>query len=81
MLAETWLLIALILTGAALVVVHCILIWTALRASDLDWRWRALAFIPVLALPAAWKAGYRVWPIVWGVLLVGYAVLRVVAGG
>ncbi|MEM9194892.1 MAG: hypothetical protein AAGF12_37280 [Myxococcota bacterium] len=81
MVAETWLLLSLVVIGASFLVVHGIVLFVTLRAEDLEPRWKGAALIPFLTPAMAWKAGYRVWPIVWGALLIAYLVLRLVSGG
>ncbi len=73
---EAWLLLAWVLVGAALLVVHVVVVWLSLRAKSLRLTTRLLALVPPIAPGIAWVAGRRVAPVLWGVLLVTYVVLR-----
>ena len=71
------LLLAIVLVGAAVLVAHLAILLRALRSS-LPGKWKLLALIPVVTPVASWRGGARVGPILWGVLLVAYVVLRIV---
>jgi hypothetical protein len=66
------------LVGAAWLVLHLLVVWQAMRASELAWHKRLLALVPPAAPAVAWAGGRRVAPAVWGILLVIYVVLRLV---
>lgn len=77
MTANAWLLLSWVLAGAAVLVAHAVVLAQALRAPELDGRWRAAALLlPPAAPVAAWVAGRRVAPVLWLALVVLYAVLR-----
>ena len=73
---EAWLLLSWTLIGAAWLVVHVVTVWLSLRAADLRLRLRLVALLPPAAPVVAWVAGRRVAPVLWGGLLLAYAVLR-----
>lgn len=78
MSGHAWLLVAWIVVGAAVLIVHAVVlaqVWVHARA--LDWRWKLAALVPVFAPIAAWIDGRRVAPILWLLLVAGYAGLRV----
>lgn len=79
MTGEAWLLLALVLVGAAFLVVHVANLWAGLRASNLAWGWRLLALVPPATPAVAWAAGRRVAPALWGAILVAYLALRLAA--
>lgn len=66
------------LVGAAWLVLHVLVVWQAMRASELAWRHRLVALVPPAAPAVAWAGGRRVAPVVWAILLVVYVVLRLV---
>ena len=77
MSGHAWLLIAWIVVGAAVLIVHAVVlaeVWV--HARKLDWRWKLGALVPVVAPIAAWIDGRRVAPLVWLVLVVIYFGLR-----
>jgi hypothetical protein len=74
--ARAWLLLAWIVVGAAALTVHAVVFWLAIRARNVEWRWRAWAILPPIAPVIAWIDGRRVAPIVWLVLVATYAALR-----
>jgi hypothetical protein len=74
--ARVWLLLAWIVVGTAVLIVHALVVWRGVRAKQLSWTWRLLALVPPAAPVVAWRAGHRALPIVWGVLVIGYVVLR-----
>lgn len=76
MTPRAWLLIAWVLVGAAVLVVHAVVLWQCLTARSLPWRARIVALAPPLAPVVAWVAGRRVAPISWVVLVVAYVTLR-----
>jgi len=73
---EGWLLLSWVLAGAAWLVAHVAVVWLALSARELSTRLRLLSLLPPAAPVVAWVAGRRVAPVLWGVLLVTYAGLR-----
>lgn len=75
-----WVLIAWVLVGAAFIVVHMVALWQAIRAQQVAVRWRALALLPPATPVVAWMSGARTVPVLWGVILVAYVVLRVAGG-
>lgn len=77
MSGRAWLLIAWILVGAAVLIVHAVVlaqVWIHARA--IDRRWKLAALVPPLAPIAAWRDGRRAAPILWLVLVLSYAGLR-----
>lgn len=74
--SESWLLLSWIVAGAAFLVAHLVNVWQSLSAKALAVKWRVLSLVPPAAPAVAWAAGRRVAPVVWGVLLVTYVVLR-----
>lgn len=76
MSARGLLLLSWIAIGAAVLVVHAVVLWQVIRARELAWKWRALAIIPIAAPILAWRDKRRVAPIAWGVLVALYVVLR-----
>ena len=73
MTPKAWLLLSWIVVGTALLVVHVVVLFQALRG-DQKARWFAL--IPPAAPVFAWLHGARIVPIVWGLLLALYVGLR-----
>jgi len=73
---EGWLLLGWVLAGAAWLIVHVAVVWLALSERELSKRLRLLALLPPAAPVVAWAAGRRVAPVLWGVLLLTYAGLR-----
>lgn len=80
MTGEAWLLVTMVLVGAAWLVVHVVTLVQALRAEDLETRWRVLALVPPATPFVAWKGGKRIAPALWLGVLVCYVVLRIVGG-
>lgn len=76
MTPKLWLLIAWVLVGAVVLVVHAVVTWQGLSARSLSWRWRLAALAPPLAPFVAWFAGRRVAPILWAVSIAVYVTLR-----
>lgn len=76
MTAHAWLLLSWVLTGAAVLVVHAVVLVQAVGARELAWRWRIAALVPPIAPVIAWVGGRRVAPVLWLLLVVAYAVLR-----
>lgn len=76
MTTQAWLLMSLVLVGALWLLLHAVVLWQSLSARSLAWKWRLLALIPPAAPGVAWAAGRRVAPLLWGVLMVVYLVLR-----
>lgn len=68
--------LALTVVFAAWIVAHAALVLGVIRRSGLRRAWAAL---PPVTPVVAWRAGARVGPVVWSVLLVGYAVLLIAA--
>ena len=77
MTANAWLLVSWTVLGAAWLVTHVLVVFQALRADALAWRWRLLALVPPAAPGVAWAGGRRAAPVLWGALLVLYVLLRV----
>lgn len=71
----TWLLSAVIL-GAALLVVHAAMLVAVLRAERAATLDRVLGLVPPLLPIVGWRVGLRLLPVFWGVLLVAYLILR-----
>jgi hypothetical protein len=68
-----------ILLFAAFLVTHVALLWIVAR-SDAAPRWKWLALVPVMTPVSAWIAKKRGAAITWGVLLLAYAIVRLVGG-
>ena len=68
--------VALTLVLAALIVTHAALVLRVVRDRGLRHAWAAL---PPATPVVAWRTGARVGPVVWGTLLVGYAILLIAA--
>lgn len=78
MSGHAWLLIAWVVVGAAVLIVHAVVlaeVWV--HAKKLDWRWKLAAIVPFVAPIAAWLDGRRVAPVLWLVLVIAYAGLRI----
>jgi hypothetical protein len=72
-----WLLLAWILVGAALLVVHAVVLWQLVRVEALARRWRVLGLLVPPAAPIVlWVGGGRVAPALWLLAVLGYVVLR-----
>lgn len=80
MTGRTWLLLSWIVVGAAVLVVHAVLLWQVFRSEKLSWSWRLGALVPVVAPVAAWVEGKRASVIVWGLTVVLYVALRSLEG-
>lgn len=80
MTPRTWLLLSWIVVGAAVLIVHTVVLWQVLRAREVAPRWRWLALLPPAAPVVAWVEGRRVAPVLWGVFVAVYVVLRVLEG-
>jgi hypothetical protein len=74
--SAVWILVAWILVGAAFMVLHMVALWQALRAHEVAVPWRLAALLPPATPVVAWMGGARVAPVLWGVVLVAYVVLR-----
>jgi hypothetical protein len=74
--ARAWLLVSWILVGAAVLVVHVVLLYQVVRAREYRWTTRIWAIVPPLAPVVAWLEGRRAVPILWVVLVVLYVILR-----
>ncbi len=79
--AAVWLLIGWILVGAALLVVHLVLLWLCVRAPNLSLAMKLLSLVPVATPVVGWVSGLRVQPILWVVLLGVYVALRLSFAG
>jgi hypothetical protein len=75
--SAAWMLIAWVLVGAAFLLAHAVALWQGVSARSLPPAWRIAALLPPAAPVVAWKGGARVAPVLWGVALVTYVVLRV----
>ncbi len=74
MTGRAWLLLSWVLVGAAVLVVHAVVLW---QLRSVGWRAKVAALlIPPIAPALAWRAGRRVAPILWAVLVVTYVALR-----
>ena len=80
MSSRTWLLLSWIVVGAAVVVVHAVVLRQALNASSIPRRRRLWAFVPIVAPIMAWVDGRRAGPVAWMILVTGYVVLRLLEG-
>lgn len=69
-------LLAWVLVGAVFLVLHVLALWQGLRAGELASRWRWVALVPPATPVVAWINGARVAPVLWGVVLVTYGILR-----
>ncbi len=78
--ADIPLLILAIGLGTLMFVVH-VVNWLAGVRRGPTRTLRLLAWIPPLTPWVAWRAGYRVAPVLWGVSLIAYLSVRWVAGG
>ena len=76
---DTALLLALIVSGAAWMVVHVFLSLRAWRLPNLPRALRWLAWLPPLTPVAGFMGGAVVWACVWCVAAVTYIVLRALA--
>jgi len=77
MSGRAWLLIAWILVGAAVLIVHAVVladVW--LKARKIGRRWKLAALIPFAAPIAAWADGRRISPLLWLALVATYLGLR-----
>jgi hypothetical protein len=72
-------LLAIIVAGAAVLVVHAALLLRVLTRKKLGPWWRALALVPVVTPVAGWRAGERRLCGLWAGCAVLYGVLRLVA--
>ena len=79
MTTALWLLIFAILVSTAWVLTHVALLIAVLSNSDLERNDKLLALVPVLTPWKGWVAGKKVGAVLWGVFLVAYAVIRIVA--
>ncbi|MFW5926290.1 MAG: hypothetical protein ACOCV4_09000 [Myxococcota bacterium] len=76
MTASAWMLLTWVLLGAVFLVLHALALWQGLRPGELTARWRWVALFPPATPVVAWVNGARVGPVLWGVVLVTYAILR-----
>ena len=74
-----WLLIFAILVSTAWVLTHLALLMGVLSSSELERNDKLLALIPVLTPWKAWVAGKKVGVVFWGIFVVAYAIIRIVA--
>ena len=71
-----WLLSLWIVAGAALLVVHLVVLWRVIRSRRPEGGWRWFALIPPVAPLIAWIGGARVAPIAWVIFAAIYLALR-----
>ncbi len=72
-------LVAVVVLGAAAVVVH-LAVWRRVARAEATTRaWRWLALVPPLTPIAAWRAGLRVPAVVWVVAVALYVLARLLA--
>ena len=69
----------LIVTGAAMIVLHAALLLRVVAARQLSPWLRALALVPVVTPVAGWLAGSRGLCLAWGTCGLLYGALRVIA--
>ena len=80
MTPRAWLLLSWIVVGAAMLVVHAVVLFQVFRAEKLPKKHRWWALLPVVAPVLAWIDGRRAAPIVWVGVLLTYLVLRALEG-
>lgn len=80
MIPSAWLLSSWIVVGAAVLIVHAVVLWQVARSPEPTSKWRWLALVPPVAPVVAWMGGRRVAPILWTALVVLYLVLRLFGG-
>ncbi|MEM7447687.1 MAG: hypothetical protein AAF355_05535 [Myxococcota bacterium] len=73
---DLWTLLGLIVSGAAVLVVHLRLAFAVLRLNHLSWPKRIAGLLPPLTPVFAWRAGLRRPAVLWFFVLLCYAVLR-----
>ncbi len=74
---KTWLLLAWVVVGMFGLIAHAGVLARALRSRE-PYRWVAL--FPPAAPIVAWRAGARLWPLLWLLLVVVYVTLRFLEG-
>jgi hypothetical protein len=79
MTSASTLLVALVVLGAAWLLVHLLLLWRALRAQQLGRGLRALALVPPATPVLAFMAGARLAVLAWVALGATYGLLRLQA--
>ncbi len=72
-------LVAAIVLGAAVLLVHLATVWVTVR-SEVAAPWKWLALVPPLTPVAAWRAGKRKASGAWIGLVVAYATVRILLG-
>jgi len=77
---HAWLLLSWIVAGAAMLLVHAVVLYQVFWARDLPRRHRPWALIPVAAPVLAWIDGRRVAPLIWVAVLITYLALRALEG-
>ncbi|MEM6960385.1 MAG: hypothetical protein AAF550_01420 [Myxococcota bacterium] len=73
---DLWTLLGLIVSGAAVPVVHLSLAFAVLRLNHLGWPMRIAGLLPPLTPFFAWRAGLRRPVVLWFFVLLCYAALR-----
>ncbi len=74
---ETWMFVAVVVTGALWLWLHVALLGRILLDRDLSVALRLLAVLPPLTPYVAWRAGARTLTVLWAVSLLAYLGLRV----
>ncbi|HJK89544.1 MAG TPA: hypothetical protein RMH85_09500 [Polyangiaceae bacterium LLY-WYZ-15_(1-7)] len=80
LVAGLYWLIAAVVLGAAVLVMHVYATWRVVR-SDVEpswWKW--IAVVPPVTPVAAWVAGQKKTAGAWVLLLAAYGVVRLIAG-
>ena len=75
-----WLLVSWVLSGAAVLVAHLVVVVSVFNAKSLPWKHRWWALVPVAAPVLAWLDGRRASPVIWALLVLTYLVLRALEG-
>ncbi len=79
--AAVVLLVAWSLLLAIFIVIHLVMVWRCVWRKDLAPERRALALLPPTTPVVAWLAGYRGLVSAWAVVLILYALTRVLGPG
>ena len=79
--AAVVLLVAWSLLLAIFIVIHLVMVWRCVWREDLPPGRRALALLPPATPVVAWLAGYRGLVAAWAVVLILYALTRVLGPG
>ncbi len=74
-----WLLIFAILVSTAWVLTHLALLIGVLSSNEMSRNDKLIALVPPLTPWKAWIAGKKVGVVFWGLFIVAYAVIRIVA--